>query len=59
METKQILQMVLGTLSMLLGVLVTRIPEATVDAIASLLIAFLLMLMAGFLWIGTAVSILK
>ncbi len=61
MDTRQILQMGLGTVSLLLGVLLVAHYQyqAVVDAVITFIIAFLLMLMGGFLWVGTAVSIMK
>ncbi|HDR53238.1 MAG TPA: hypothetical protein ENN60_00995 [archaeon] len=61
MDTKQILQMTLGTLALLLGVLLISSYEssALLDTLLTFIIGFLLMLMAGFLWVGTAVGLLK
>ncbi|MBR9682028.1 MAG: hypothetical protein GOV00_04515 [Candidatus Altiarchaeota archaeon] len=62
MNTKQILQMGLGTLSLLFGVLLISnysLGAAVVDTVITFSIAFLLMMMGGFLWVGTAASIMK
>ena len=61
MDTKQVLLMGLGTISLLLGVLlVTHYQYQTiVDTALTFLISFLLILMGGSLWVGTAVSIMK
>lgn len=63
MEAKHILQITLGTLSIILGnILVTKFDfstAATADMILTFLIGFFLVFMGGILWIGTTVGIMK
>ena len=62
MESRHILQLLIGTFSILLGTMLISNFSFTprlIDSILTFSIAFLLVLMGGILWIGTAVSIMR
>lgn len=64
METRRLAQTLVGSLSIMLGVLVTAnyefLPGSDlVSALISFLISFLLIAIGGVFWIGTAVGLSK
>jgi len=63
MEAKHILQLILGSLSLMLGnILVTKYEftlASASDVLLTFLIGFFLVFMGGILWVGTAVGIIK
>ena len=63
MEAKHILQLIIGSFSIMLGnILASKFDfssATTADAILTFLIAFFLVFMGGILWIGTTIGIIR